>query len=107
MHGLTKWLSVAAVLALYTGVFLALLVVKGVQSLAQRTAPSRVWARLAQRRADLVEQRTPGARESRTSTALASAPAATEAGVGPATRARLLGVDELLIDDSDEEALFI
>ena len=106
MHGLLYQVALA-VSAAYVGALLLCILIDGVKALATRATANRMRARLARRRADLVGQRTPRAREGRASTALASAPAVTEAGVDPATRARLLGVDELLIEDSADRALFI
>ena len=106
-HGFTRWIGTALVIAMFASITLALIVVACVKSLVSRATPNGVRARLARRRADLASQRTPGAREGRASAALASAPAVTEAGVDPATRARLLGVDELLIEDSADRAMFI
>ena len=106
-HGIYRWVGTALVIALFASITVALIVVACVKSLVSRATPNGVRARLARRRANLVSQRTPGEREGRTSAALAVTPAAAEAGIGPATRARLIGVDELMIDDSDERTLFI
>ena len=111
MHGFIKraikWATVGAILALMAGIFVAVLIVEGVKSLAQRAAPRRMRPGLARWGADLAGERSEGTREGRTSAALATAPAIAEAGIGPATRARLIGVDELILDEPEEAALFI
>ena len=108
MHGLMDWRS-ALVFAmyLYACAFLLCVIIDGVKSLAARATSHRVRARLARRRADLVDQRNQRTREGRASAALAIVASQEKAGIGPATRARLMGVDELLMDDSEERALFI
>ena len=113
MHGLMDWRS-ALVFAmyLYVGAFLLCLIIDGVKALVAGATSQRVRARLARRRAYLARERNPRTREGRTSAALAIMAASPQAGVlgstiGPATRARLMGVDELLMDDSNERSLFI
>ena len=114
MHGLMDWRS-ALVFAmyLYACAFLLCVIIDGVKSLATRTAAHRVRARLARRRAYLAEQRNTRTRESARAAALAIMAASPKEGIlssaiGPATRARLMGVDELMMDDGNEEReLFI
>ena len=108
MHGLANWFVLA--MYAYAVAFLLCLVIDGIKALAARSASHRVRARLARRRAYLAKQRDTRTREGARSAALAIMAASTETGVlgiGPATRARLIGVDELMIDDSEEHALFI
>ena len=113
MHGLMDWRS-ALVFAmyLYACAFLLCLIIDGVKALVARATSKRVRARLARRRAYLAHQRNQRAREGRASAALAIMAASPKEGIlgsaiGPATRARLMGVDELMLDESEEQELFI
>ena len=118
MHGLMDWRSALVfTMYLYACAFLLCLIIDGVKALATRATSRGVRARLdraklERRRASLAHQRNQRARESRESAALAIMAASPQEGIlgsaiGPATRARLMGVDELLMDDSEERALFI
>ena len=112
MHGMANWFVLA--MYAYAVAFLLCLVIDGIKALATRTATHRMRARLARRRADLAIERNRRASEGARAAALAIMAASQETGVlatagiaGPATRARLLGVDELMMDDSESREWFI
>ena len=113
MHGVMDGMREAIHLAMYAyvGALLLFIFIVGVEWMATRAKAYRMRAGLARRRADLVDERNRRASEGTRSAALAIMAASPETGVlvgiGPATRARLIGVDELMVDDSDEHALFI
>jgi len=71
-HGLYRWFAVGVLVALFTCVFLALWIGERVLTVAARTAPHRMRAGLARRRAYLVNERSGRTRESGTSATLAT-----------------------------------